>query len=87
MSMHDHENLQNESFEDQAIREMNEPLATRPMRQGPPSAAVFEPAELDKTELSETAETVAKEATENIYEDFDNFDEDAPLKTRPLKKD
>lgn len=93
MSMHDHENLQNESFEDQAIREMNAPLATRPMRQGPPAAAVFEPAQLDRAELVErverieSGETAINEEAQNTLEDFDDFDDDTPLKTRPLKKD
>jgi len=95
MSMNDQEQSQNESFEDQAIREMNEILPTRPMRQGPPAAAVFEPAKLDKpepikietAEIIESEETILNKESEDIFEDLDDFDDDAPLKTKPLKKD
>lgn len=106
---------QTENLEQKAIRDMNEALPTRPIRQRPPAAAVFEPADLDravdeapviKTHMEENlAEVKNYPAEENPITDEeleahfdrvvktklddldDDFDFDAPLKVRPMKKD
>lgn len=88
-----------EDFNQKAIREMNEALPTRPLRQRPPAAAVFEPADpLPMPETSvqneislESAEPYqpAEKKADFVFDDdfIDDFDDDAPLKTKPLKKD
>ena len=76
-----------ETFEQKAIREMNEALPTRPMRQTPPAAAVFEPAEPEPVD-DDTDADLDVSFDDDLDDAFDDaFDDDAPLKTKPLKKD
>jgi len=76
-----------ETFEQKAIREMNEALPTRPMRQTPPATAVFEPAEPEP--VDDDTDTDLDVSFDDAFDDTfdDTFDDDAPLKTKPLKKD
>ncbi len=91
-----------ESFEAEAIRELNEALPTRPVREQPPAAQVFEPSESFESPISSkafdapewpsetesstpTAETLSQEELDALYED--DFDDNAPLQTKPIKKD